>query len=57
MASKQRNKNKVYDDKWRARRERQGQEYFLGVFGSREDAERAEREFDSWWPARQDGRP
>lgn len=43
---------KVYDrrKKWGARRRRNWQEYWLGYYPTREEAEEVEREFDMYWP-------
>jgi hypothetical protein len=35
---------------WRARRRRDGVEYFLGDFETKAEAEEREREFDREWP-------
>lgn len=38
--------------RWRARCKRDGVEYFLGVFDTKEQAQEREQEFNKDWPAK-----
>lgn len=42
--------NRMKSRTWKARRRRAGIEYFLGYFATKEEAQEAERGFDSLWP-------
>jgi hypothetical protein len=53
MATRQTGKRWVNKERpWRARRKRDGIEFYLGSWATREDAERVEQEFDKRHPSK-----